>query len=118
VQVQTISGIGLPAVAPGLASFGTTIATNGRFVWITAPQDPEGCASCQPGGYSTLFEWESGQLVVAQGMTDYTVGGGLDMSRRYVVEGNDEQNFGNHAVIVDLTLVAPDAAREDLQPED
>ena len=47
---------------------------------------------------------ENGQLVVARGTADYSVGGGLDMSRRYV--------------IIDLTLVAPDAARDDQQPED
>jgi hypothetical protein len=118
VQVQTISGLTAPSFSPGLASFGTKIATNGRFVWIQAPQDPEGCASCQPGGVSNLYEWENGQLVLAAGPLDWTVGGGLDMSRRYVIEGNDEQNFGNYASVIDLTLVAPDAAREDQQPED
>ena len=65
-----------------------------------------------------LYQWENGRPVLGAGTVDFTVRGGVDMSRCYVIEGNDEQNFDNRAVIIDLTLVAPDAARENQRPED
>jgi hypothetical protein len=124
VQVQTLAANDPSEPIDGLAAFGSDIVSNGRFVWITAPQDPESCASCAPVGYSSLYEWENGQLVYVQSAGlrlsgNYaTGGGGLDISRRYVIVGSDDINFGNHAAIFDLALVEPDAAKEDRQPED
>jgi hypothetical protein len=120
VQIQVLDSTKLPSFSPGLTTFGTTIATNGRFVVINAPRDAENCASCSPGGYSSLLEWENGQLVpVTPGDLFFvTVGGGLNLSRRYVIIGNEDQIFGNQAAIIDLANVDPELAAKDGRGED
>ena len=120
VQTQVIEETDLLPVTPGLSLFGSAIATNGRFVVVNAPQDAESCASCRPGSFSSLVQWENGQLVNIPSQNEFaiTAGGGLSMSRRYVIVGDEDQIFGNHAVILDLTTVAPLPAAEDEQPED
>jgi hypothetical protein len=67
-----------------------------------------------------LLEWENGQLVtVTPGDLFFvTVGGGLNLSRRYVIIGNEDQIFGNQAAIIDLANVDPELAAKDGRGED
>ncbi len=103
----------------GLAGFGSNIVTNGRFAWITAPIDPCLHSTCIPGGDSALYQWQNGQLAfVAKPAGGFTAGGGLDISRRYVIVGTDDPIFGEHANILDLTAFAPDATTEEAAAED
>jgi hypothetical protein len=65
-------------------------------------------------------QWENGQLVpVTPGDLFFvTVGGGLNLSRRYVIIGNEDQIFGNQAAIIDLANVDPELAAKDGRGED
>ncbi len=117
-QVQKLATDAAQPIA-GLVGFGSNIATNGRFVWITAPIDPCQFASCIPGGFSSLYEWQNGQLIfIAKPADSLSAGGGLDFSRRYVIAGSDDPFFGERANIFDLTTFAPDAAAQQDSPED
>jgi hypothetical protein len=61
----------------------------------------------------------NGQLVsVTPGNLFFTSGGGLDLSRRYVIIGNEDQIFGNRAAIIDLANFDPELAAKDARPED
>jgi hypothetical protein len=119
VQVQKLATDDPMQPVSGLVGFGSNIATNGRFVWITAPIDPCNFASCSPGGESSLYEWQNGQLVfVARPPDGVTAGGGLDFSRRYVIVGDDNPFFGERAAIFDLTTFTPGGTAQEAAPED
>ncbi len=106
VQTQTISTADPTSPVYGLVDFGSALATNGPFVWITAPQANDQHYSVVQAGYSSLFRWDKGQLNIFKKEAAFTSGGGLDMSRRYVIEGFvyifiQQQS----ATIVDLKLL-------------
>ena len=105
VETQKISTVDPTSPVAGLVTFGAAMVTNGRYVWITAPQPNDNHASFVRAGYSSLFRWDEGQLVIFQPEAHFTSGGGLDMSRRYVIEGYGDQNFGESAIIEDLSLL-------------
>jgi hypothetical protein len=115
VRVQRLA-TNEPGVQGGLVGFGTAIVTNGRYVWITAPYANDQFASTLQNGPASLYRWSGGHLeYVARGWNSFPVGG-IDMSRRYVIEGDIYGSIHNveGAHIVDLgTLVPADGADGD-----
>jgi hypothetical protein len=104
---QTISTEDAASGVLGLVDFGANMVTNGRYVWIQAPQANFGNASTVQEGPSTLFRWNGDQLALFQrnaGLATATPGG-LAMSNRYVIEGLGDPTFGEAASIHDLTLL-------------
>jgi hypothetical protein len=89
----------------GLITFGFNMVTNGRYVWIQAPQANFGNYSTVQTGYSTLYRWKKDQLELFQAKVSNTSAGGLAMSNRYVVEGSGDVIFGEAAGVYDLTLL-------------
>ncbi len=115
VQTQTISTADASSPVYGLVGFGSTLATNGHFVWITAPYANDQHYSVVQAGYSSLFRWNKSHLDIFVKAAGYTSGGGLDMSKRYVIEGfvYYALSASQTATIVDLRLLqgslSPDA---------
>jgi hypothetical protein len=103
----------------GLHQFGKRIATNGRWVWITAPSTGDHNASNVEHGPALIYRWNAGQLELITHVDSFTPTGALDMSRRYVIEGNIlSEVLSDGARIVDLSTLAPAAAATDDEPAD
>ncbi len=88
----------------GLVGFGSQIATNGRYVWITAPDANDHNFSTRPANYSTLFRWDERELTITLPRAYFANVGGLDMSRRYVLQADGDPIYGETAQILDLRL--------------
>ena len=104
---QTISTEDPASGVMGLVDFGANMVTNGRYVWIQAPEANFGNASTVQQGPSTLFRWKGDQLELFERNAGEAtlVAGGLAMSNRYVIEGLGDPTFGEAASIHDLTLL-------------
>jgi hypothetical protein len=94
----------------GRIKFGWEIVTNGRYVWITAPFAHDLFASEQQLGPASLYRWNAGELEFVAGGPNSYARGAIDMSRRYVIEGDIfsggfQMDEGAH--IVDLRSLAP-----------
>jgi hypothetical protein len=104
---QTISTEDPASGVLGLVDFGANMVTNGRYVWIQAPEANFGNASTVQQGPSTLFRWNGDQLELFRFDAGEAtlVSGGLAMSNRYVIEGLGDPTFGEAASLHDLTLL-------------
>jgi hypothetical protein len=94
----------------GSVQLGTEIVTNGPLVWITAPFAHEQWSSEIQVGSALLYRWSAGSLeYVVDGPYSFP-DGGIDMSRRYVIEGdiyNGARVTNEGAHIVDLRSLVP-----------
>jgi hypothetical protein len=118
IQLERIGTEDPSQPSAGLHEFGARIASNGRWVWITAPSTGDSNASNVEHGPALLYRWNAGQLEFVTHLDSFTPAGGLDMSRRYVIEGNILwEVLSDGARIVDLSTLAPAAAVDD-EPED
>jgi hypothetical protein len=109
VRVQRLASNDPAQPSYGLVGFGSEIVTNGRYFWITSPSAHDQNASEVQHGPASLYRWNAGQLEFVAFAGDSMPQGGIDMSRRYVIEGDIygsiHQLEGAH--IVDLTTVVP-----------
>ncbi|HET9864183.1 MAG TPA: hypothetical protein VFP37_12110 [Steroidobacteraceae bacterium] len=102
-----------------LVGFGWEILTDGRFVWITAPFEHDQNASTVQSGPASLYRWNGRRLEFVTHASSSLPGGGSDMSRRYVIEGDIygsiHQLDGAH--VVDLSELVRPATETDDQAE-
>jgi len=109
VRVQRLAANDPAQPSYGLVGFGSEIVTNGRYFWITAPSAHDQNASEVQHGPASLYRWNAGHLEFVAFGGDSMPQGGIDMSSRYVIEGDIygsiHQLEGAH--IVDLSTVVP-----------
>jgi hypothetical protein len=108
VQVLVFNDPAQPSF--GRIGFGSEIATNGRYFWITSPNANSQFSSEIQEGPALLYRWNAGRLeFVARGPNSMS-GGGIDMTRRYVIEGDNWSSRLFHfegAHITDLSTLVP-----------
>jgi hypothetical protein len=110
VRVQRLASNvpGQPSYAH--VGFGQEILMSGGYVWITAPHGNEQFISSLDIGRSSLYRWNAGRLeFVAHGPNSWPEGG-IDMTSRYVIEGdilNGQIHHREGAHIIDLSPVVP-----------
>jgi hypothetical protein len=109
VRVQRLAASDPAQPSYGLVGFGSEIVTNGRYVWITSPHEHDQNASTVQMGPASLYRWNSGHLEYVTDGPDSLPQGGIDMTRRYVIEGDIygsiHQLEGAH--ITDLSTLVP-----------
>ena len=110
VRVQRLASNDPAQPSYGLVGFGWDIATNGRYFWITSPLAHSQFFSEVQMGPASLYRWNAGRLEFVARGPDSTPDGGIDMTRRYVIEG-DIYRFSPHhfegAHIIDLSTLVP-----------
>ncbi len=109
VRVQRLASNDPAQPSYALVGFGSEIETNGRYFWITAPRDHDQSASTVQSGPASLYRWNAGRLELVAHGPNSLPRGGIDMSRRYVIEGDIHGSIhqleGAH--IIDLSTVVP-----------
>ena len=110
VGVQRLASNDPAQPSYGLVGFGSKIVTNGRYFWITAPGAHSQFASEIQEGPASLYRWNDGHLEFVAHPGNSLPRGGIDMSRRYVIEGDIYEGAyfqleGAH--IIDLSPVVP-----------
>jgi hypothetical protein len=109
VRVQRLASNDPAQPSYGLVGFGAEIVTNGRYFWITSPNTHDQFASVVQSGPASLYRWNAGRLEFVALGPDSLPGGGIDMTRRYVIEGDIygsiHQLEGAH--ITDLSTMVP-----------
>lgn len=110
VRVQRLVSNNPDQPSYALVGFGSEIVTNGGFVWITSPLEHDQNASTVQHGPASLYRWNAGRLQFVGHLGNALPGGGIDMSQRYVIEGDIVDNVFFHsegAHIIDLTTIVP-----------
>jgi hypothetical protein len=109
VHVQRLATNEAAQPSSGLVGFGSEITTNGRYFWITAPYAHDKFASVVQSGPASLYRWSAGHLEFVAHGPESLPGGGIDMTRRYVIEGDIygsiHQLEGAH--VTDLSTMVP-----------
>jgi hypothetical protein len=109
VHVQRLASNDPAQPSYGLVGFGSEIVTNARYFWITAPGAHDQFASTVQEGPASLYRWNAGHLELVTYGGDSLPRGGIDMTRRYVIEGDIyggiAQLEGAH--VVDLSTLVP-----------
>jgi hypothetical protein len=121
LRVQRLAASDPAQPSYGLVGFGSQIVASGRHVWITAPTAHDQFASDVQMGPASLYRWNAGHLEYLVDGPDSMPGGAIDMSRRYVIEGDIFGGIHNleGAHIVDLgTLVPGDTVEAEAAGDD
>ena len=110
VRVQRLASNDPAQPSYAMVGFGQEILMSGGYVWITAPHGNEQNVSALDIGRSSLYRWNAGRLeFVAHGPNSWPEGG-IDMTSRYVIEGdilNGQIHHSEGAHIIDLSPVVP-----------
>ena len=85
VLVQRIGTVDVPNL--DLHSFGTQIATNGRYFAITAPHNGDFTINALETGPASLFKWNGSGLDYVKRLSNVAARSAIDMSGRYVIAG-------------------------------
>ena len=110
VRVQRLASNDPAQPSFGLVGFGSEIETNGRYIWITAPSAHSQFSSEIQEGPASLYRWKARRLEFVARGPDSKPEGGIDMTRRYVIEGDIYESRIHNiegAHITDLTTFAP-----------
>jgi len=114
VRVQRLASNDPAQPSYAMVGFGQEILMSGGYVWITAPHGNEQNASALDIGRSSLYRWNAAARLefVAHGPNSWPEGG-IDMTSRYVIEGDIWNGWGGQnyhregAHITDLSPVVP-----------
>ena len=110
VRVQRLASNNPAQPSYALVGFGSQVVTSGGYVWITAPYEHEQNASTVQNGPASLYRWNAGRLEFVGHFGNSLPGGGIDMTRRYVIEGDIFDGALAHfegAHIIDLSTLVP-----------
>jgi hypothetical protein len=110
VRVQRLASNDPAQPSYALVGFGSQVVTSGGYVWITAPYEHEQNASTVQNGPASLYRWNAGRLEFVGHFGNSLPGGGIDMTRRYVIEGDIFDGALAHfegAHIIDLATIVP-----------